>query len=783
MKIKRILLTTFTLVFTYFYSFAQVLSGYVKDKQTGEALVAATVAENSTGVGTITNNYGFFSLQLTTKKATLQVSSVGYKKQVVTVLSADNQNLLIELEPEDSFLNEVTVKATSNDQIPLNKLPIGVTAIPMKRLKAIPILFGEADILKALTLTPGVSNANEGTTGILVRGGTPDQNLILIDETPVYNISHLFGLVSVFNPDAIKNVTLYKSSFPARYGGRLSSVIDIVTKEGSSKKRNMEIGVGLINSRFLYESPLNRKAKNPINFFVSARTSNLSLLLLPSYFAYTSSSSGQYFNYNLYDLNLKLNKQFKDKSQAFFSTYTGNDVWYVKSKEGLNGLGKYSLKWGNITSSLRYINPLTQKLFFKGTAAYTQYHYGIGMKNFNRNKLTDYLDSRTVIQDLLLKASFEYYFNNKFEVVVGEDWTNHFYNPIKINTSYSFTNKENEQRITAQESGSYIETKTKLGSWLSLNLGARYALFSVTDTTFKSFEPRLSADLNLPSSFSLKMGYAAMRQYIHLISSNSAGLPNDLWIPATKNIPPQYSQQWSASLSKDFGNGYSASIEAYYKKYSNVIDYKNGKNFLTNTNEKYEDLIEKGGIGKTHGMELFVDKSQGRFTGWLAYTLAWNYRKFDAINRGEWYAANFDRRHNLAITGNYKISPSTDFSANWIFQSGAPTNVPIAAVKPITFDGGNYPTFVYGDRNSYRLPSYHRLDFSFNFKAETHRGNERMWTVGVYNAYNHKNPFYIDVKWGTNIKPDGTVTEWNNNVVKRSVIPFLPFVNYTLKIK
>lgn len=762
-------------------AFSQSLSGFIKDKKTGESISGVTIQNLSNQNISISNSYGYFSIYVDHFPVKLQATSISFKKTTVEISKNSTQQVLIEMESEENQLEELTVKSKKENQS-LEKLPLGLINIPIQRLKAIPTLFGEADILKALTLTPGVSNANEGTTGILVRGGSPDQNLILIDETPVYNISHLFGLVSVFNPDAIKNVSLYKAAFPARYGGRLSSVIDISSKEGNTKKRNTEIGVGLINSRFLWEGPLNTKKPNSTTFFVAARASNLSFILLPTYLNYLSKNDGQYFNYNLFDINAKINKQFKNNSQLFLSTYIGNDIWHVKSKEGSDSHSNSNLKWGNITSSLRYITPINQKLFFKSTAAYTQYHYGIDIKTFISDKKTDYLDSKTIIQDALLKTSFEYFLNNNHEFIFGTDLIQHFYNPVKLSTTYGFANADNSKTIRATETGTYFESKNQLSPWFSVHSGLRFATFSVQDSTYISLEPRVAVNVKLPRQASFKIGYSSMKQYIHLLTNNSAGLPNDLWVPATKNVPPQFSQQLAASLSKNLTDGLSLSLEAYIKHYTNLIDYKNGKNYLTNSSESYENTIEKNGVGKTYGVEVFLDKNQGRFTGWLAYTLAWNYRKFENINDGKWFAANFDRRHNLALTGNYKISEKTDFSANWILQSGAPTNVPIAAFKSPLFNS-DYPVFAYGDRNSYRMPAYHRLDFSFNFKAETYKGNQRVWTVGVYNAYNQKNPFYLDVRWGVQTNANKQVTGWNNNLVKRSVIPFLPFVNYTLKIK
>ena len=777
------------LVLVYSCSFAQSISGFVYDKQTGESIIGASVQIEGSSLGTLTNTYGFFSLSVNNVKTRLVVRFMGYKTQKVDIATT-NQSLRIELEEEIEVLDEVRIVGDKEFQS-LDRKPIGVTAISINRLKAVPVLFGEADILKALALTPGVSTANEGTSGILVRGGTPDQNLILLDETPVYNVSHLFGIISVFNPDAIKNVTLYKSSFPARFGGRLSSVIDIQVKEGNSKKRNLEIGVGLINSRLLFEGPLRRDKPNGTTFFLSARFSNLALALLPTYITYSSNNFGSFFNYSLYDVNFKVNKQFKNNAQLFWSTYTGNDLWHVREKQGEAGVfTKSSLQWGNLTSSLRYIQPISQRLFFKSIAAYSQYQYGVRTESIRFRNISDFLNSRTTIQDILLKPSFELYINNNHEMRFGSDITQHFYIPVNLKTTYNLVNEENGRQIRSFETGSFVETKNKLTDWFEISTGLRYATLHVEKSVFNSWEPRLTGNFLLTNDLSFKVGYAKMKQFIHLLNNSSGGLPNDLWIPASAAIPPQSSRQITASLSKNMGQGYSISIEGYHKNFRDVIDYKDGVNYLINSNESYVELIEKGGIGKAYGAELFLDKNVGKFTGWLSYSLAWNFRKFENINQNKWYDANFDRRHMISMVGNYKLNQTVDISANWIFQSGSPTTVPIAMIRNPVFENAYYrPIPIYENRNNFRMPAFHRLDFSVNFKKQTPKGHQRTWTLGVYNAYNQANPFYLDVKtnyiFGNRSIATGQqeILGYNHQLVKRSVIPFLPFINYSIKLK
>ncbi|SOE21969.1 TonB-dependent Receptor Plug Domain [Spirosomataceae bacterium TFI 002] len=757
------------------------VSGFIKDKSSGESIIGATVLDLNTGSSTISNNYGFYSLNTTLTVSKLKISSVGYKTLEVEVNQGGSQNF--ELEIIETNLNEVVV-ISNDEKRTLDKIPLGVTAIPIQRLKAIPVLFGEADILKALSLTPGVSIGNEGTAGILVRGGTPDQNLMLLDESPVYNVSHLFGLVSVFNPEAVKSVTLYKSSFPARYGGRLSSVIDIVTREGNSKKRNLEFGIGLINSRLIYEGPLLKNKTNSPTFFIGARVSNLSLILSPNFLRYKTSDHGNYFNYSMFDLNIKLNQKFKNNSQLFWSTYVGNDFYNAKDKNGPTVESGFNLNWGNVTSTLRYIAPLNQKLFMKSALGYTSYKYGIFTEALENKERVDFLKSVSKIEDYYAKVGFEFYASNNLEFQLGSDLISHSYKPINLTTTYGFDQSNNVPSINALESGTYFESKVKFLSFAELTAGLRYATFGVKGLTYPSWEPRLSTAINISKTGSLRFGYSKMKQFIHLLSSNSVGLPNDLWVPSSDFVKPQDSEQFSVGFSQKIAKGLSFSIEAYSKSFANLIDYKDGTNFLVDTEEFYEDKLELGGIGKAQGVEFFLDKNEGKFTGWLAYSLATNRRQFDNINDGEWFAANFDRQHNVSLVGNYKFNERIDLSGNWIFQSGSPVSVPIASMKNVV-QGSDYPTFIYGDRNNFRTPAYHRMDLCVNFKKETYRNNLRTWTIGVYNAYNRQNPFYLDVRWGVNnTSTDPRKVEgWNNNLVKRSVIPFLPFINYSLKFK
>ena len=797
MKIQQLILSialciTFILPLSVF---AQTLSGYVRDQETGESLPNVNIRSFSTVDNvvskehSVSNEYGYFSIQLNNCPCELDFSMVGYETKTIKLQTKNIKGFQnIELAKASNSLNEITIKSSDQER---SKFPIGLISIPVERLKKVPALFGETDVLKALALTPGVSTATEGTAGVLVRGGSPDQNLIMLDETPVYNVTHLFGLVSVFNPDAVQDIKLYKAGFPARYGGRLSSVIDINSKEGSSKKSNKEFSLGLINSRLLMEGPLRSKSGKDLGtYLAAARLTNLSLLLLPSYISYLE-TGGQYFNYNLYDLNLKWSKAFSDHSQLIFSVYNGNDIWYVKSNNG-PAFEKYKINWGNLTSSLRYIKPIGQKVFLKNTAAYSSYGYGLGSSLIEKEKPETFIKSKSTLTDLLLKSTLEFYPNTKNEIFIGGELTSHSYKPVNISTSYGLEFPGNGERVNAFESAVFGEFNTEITPWLTIQAGFRYASFNVQDTTYYSPEPRLSLALSPFRKTTLKLGYSKMGQFLHLLNSSSGGLPNDLWIPASKNLPFERSQQFSAGISQQLGKAWRLDFDVYQKDYTNLIDYKSGQNFIINSEANYEELIERNGIGESYGFEAMLDKTQGRFTGWLAYTYAFNNRRFQNINDGRWYPANFDRRHVLNITGAYQLSPKVNLSANWVYQSGRPVTVPIAThSNSIINDFPAYrPTYIYGDRNNFRTPDYHRLDINASFSKKTKRNNERTLSVGAYNAYNNNNSFFLKTDSQIILKnPDRNITKpseilgWNINVTKNNFIPFLPYISYSLKFK
>lgn len=777
-------LLIFLLISTITFSQNVTLNGHVTDAKTGEAIIGANVrSDEKSSSGAVSNAYGYFILTLPSGNSRLTISCVGYESMVLDLHTTIDTTLNIHLSTASHELDEVLVEAKST----LSQSSAGYLSIPVNRLKAVPILFGEADIVKALAMTPGVTTGNEGTTGLLVRGGTPDQNLILLDDAPVYNTAHLFGLVSIFNTDAVKNVEMYKGGFPARYGGRLSSIFDISMKEGNKVERKTERTIGLISSRMFWEGPLSLKDKHygKSSYLIAARTSYLTLFLL-----YKAGKSRNYFNYWLYDLNAKINYQVSPQSQVFLSLYHGNDFYSAGERSG-DDRGRMGLSWGNTTVTTRFNRIVRPKLFLKSILSFSRYHYGISTKSFEKDgrkwEEKSFIKSSSIVNDLTNKTSIEWFPGSGHTFRAGVQASLYRYRPMSVKTSIALPSDSVSRMnspIATNEVAAFIEYELSVGDWLKTNVGGRAVNMHVNSKNYGNLEPRAVINLVLPGDFALKGAYSRMNQYIHLLTGNSVGLPNDVWVPATGTIKPSFSEQYTVGVSKTVGNQVEISIDAYDKSLSNLIDYSTNSSFLMSFNKSWQSLIEQNGVGRIRGIEVFINKTRGDFTGWIGYTLSRNERRFDKINQGTWYPSNFDRRHVISLVGSYTAPiTNTTFSASWVYQSGAPVTVPIAVHKE--FDEGQEiylgrPTFIYGARNGVRLPAYHRLDFSISFDLKR-RG--RM-TLGVYNLYNRVNPYYLTVNLQPTTRPTApfyAYTDFVGSVNKVGVLPFLPYFSHTVK--
>ena len=733
------------------------ISGYVKDKSTGEDLIGATVAIKELGTGSTTNLYGFYSITLPKGTYTVSYSFIGYSNIEKTIELTQNIKQNIEIGQNQEVLKEVVITAEKEDQN-VKEVQMSVEKLSMEQIQKIPQLLGEADVIKSIQLRPGVSSVGEGASGFNVRGGNIDQNLILLDESPVYNSSHLFGFFSVFNPDAIKDAQLYKGGIPARYGGRLSSVMDVRQREGNSKGLHGQGGIGLLFSRFTLEGPIK---KDKVSFLVSGRRSyaDLFLKLNDEY-----KDNKAYF----YDLNAKVNWQINDKNRIFLSSYFGRDVF---------GFGdQFQMNWGNFTISTRWNHIVNEKLFSNVTAIYSNYNYNLGVPTGSQA-----FDWDSKIINYNLKGDFTYYMNPQNTIEFGVNALYYGFQPGTAQGKGNNTifNKIEVQKEKALEPAAYISNEQTIGRF-TVKYGLRYSHFlnlgsydlsnykygtptekgDIVDTTHYSdgevvadyggFEPRLGINYLLSDESSLKASYQRTRQYLHLVSNTTSATPIDVWKPAGKYVKPATSDQYAVGYFRNFKNNkYEISSEVFYKTMDNLLDYRNGAELLLNQNIETEFL---SGKGRAYGLELMIKKSKGRFTGWVAYTLSKSEAKVEGftvadyteaesgINNGEWYNTNWDKTHDISVVGSYTINDKWEASANFIYATGRPITYPDGA---FTFEGKSLP--VYRNRNEFRTPANHRLDISVTYKPEVKEGQkwEGSWVFGLYNVYGRKNPYSI----------------------------------------
>ena len=680
---------------------------------------------------------------------------------------------------------------------------MSVVELPVQQIKSIPTLFGEADVLKAIQLLPGVQNGSEGSAGMYVRGGGPDENLLLLDGVPVYNVNHALGFFSVFNPDALKNVTLYKGSFPAHFGGRLSSVVDIRMKEGDMQKYHGNVSVGLISSKLNFEGPI---VKDKLSFNLSFRRTYGDLLIKPAlWIASRQDPNMNKLNagYNFYDFNAKLNWKISDKDRLYLSFYTGDDginfgVRYkdyeVDDTQYNDNMG-IKWRWGNKVASLRWNHVMSQKLFMDASVNYTQYRHHLGMDMseetiyHHEGQTLNVKDEfnmayKSGINDITAKVDFDYTPLPNHEIRFGGNYTYHMFRPevqsakmiagnaVEIDTVIGASN------VYAHETALYVEDNMTFGDIFRVNAGLHYSTFTVEGKTYQSVQPRLSASVMLASNLSLKAGYAYMTQYVHLLSNSSLSLPTDLWVPVTKNIVPMNAHQVSLGAFYELPKLFDISLEGYYKTMDNLIEYKDGASFF-GSSDTWENKVCMG-RGWAYGIEFLVQRSFGKTTGWIGYTWAHSKRKFDRegmeINGGKVFPAKYDRRHDISITVQHKFSERFDLSGTWVFSSGNCGTLGTQVYEGLMDEWGYIPSINALERNNFRMGNYHRLDLSVNFHKQKKHGI-RTWNISVYNVYNHKNPFLVYTDYGWD---EATQTE-RKRLMQASLFPIIPSVSYSFK--
>jgi hypothetical protein len=746
--------------------------GKIQDKATGETLIGANIMNTASKDGASSNEYGFYSLSVPTGEVQLAISYVGYQKTIVSLVVQRDTNMDISLS-SNFELQAVEVVEKKNDRV-----EHGVVSLPIEKLRSIPMLGGEADVLKALAMTPGVATGTEGTNTLYIRGGTPDQNLVLLDGATVYNTSHLFGFVSAFNPYALKNLTLYKGGFPARYGGRLSSIIDVTMKEGNNQYKDGDFTLGLVNSGLNLEGPIR---VNKSSYMLSGRTAYAGLFSLPFRWLFNKGQIKNYFDFFIYDLNGKINFKLNDKSQLYLSAYTGNDTWTSGARD-LNSISNTNFHWGNQTATARFTHTLSPKLFLSAMLNYNRFNYKIINKGSDSTNLGNYrLDNLSSVRDFSNKLNLDWSINSRHQVRFGWEANAHQFRPnfISRNEREGDTiNINNNQIQNALSYALYAEDNIKINRFLSTNLGLRWAQYFYQSKPYNSFEPRISVQARVTEGVNMQASYTRMKQFLHLLSTSGSGLSNDIWVPATDIAPPQSAEQFALSFTKNWKKAKTElQLEAFYKRMDNQIDYRTGTNFFFTNNSSWEDVIEKSGLGRAYGFEVFLRKEAEKWNAWLSYTLSWSERKFDNINNGEWYPIRYDRRHNLALVGEYKLSEKWTMSANFIFSTGHAVTLPDVYYKGLLFDS---PTVHYLKRNNQRMPNYNRLDLSFKKNYITKNDREAAWIFSIYNVYGYPNAFsagyerYIKVKNGVISPPVGKLKI-------RTLMRFIPGISYNLK--
>jgi hypothetical protein len=749
------------------------ISGTVKDAATGEVLIGATFSiKQSLHSGTTSNSYGFYSLSAPAGKVTLVVTYIGYSPAAFAIDLQSDKTINVVLNSKAS-LDEVVVNGRARNNDNITSPQMGVEKLDMSQINNVPVLLGERDILKTISLLPGVKAASEGNTGFYVRGGASDQNLILLDEAVVYNASHLFGFFSTFNSDAIKDVSLFKGGMPAQYGGRLSSVLDIKMDEGNNQDYVVQGGIGLISSRLKVEGPI---VKNKGSFMISARRTYIDLFLKASSDS-TVKGSQLYF----YDLNAKANYHFDDKNTLYISGYFGKDVLALKNTFGTN--------WGNSTATIRFNHIFNSKLFSNTSLIYSNYNYGI-QSYLTSNNFT----AVSKINDFDFKEDLQYFVSNTHTLKFGVDALHHDIAPGSVTStdSASSVNLKTIQRRYGLETAAYLSDEWHVTPKLDLLYGFRLSdmllfgpgTFSTYDAagnttssvnyssgqvvkSYFNIEPRFSASYSLSDQTSIKASYNRNTQNIHILSNSSSSTPTDLYVMSSNNIKPEIADQVSTGYFRNFDdNIFEFSTEVYYKWLQNQIDYKDGANLILNQDVESQLVY---GTGRAYGIEFFLKKKYGRFNGWFGYTLSKIEDKFDAINNGSYFPATQDRTHDLSVVGIYQLSKRWSLSSTFVYGTGNAVTYPNGK-----YEVGGLTTYYYSQRNANREPSNNRLDVGATLEGKPHKKYHSSWTFGIYNVYNRRNPYAITFR-------DSKTNPGTTEAVETSLFGIIPSVTWNFK--
>lgn len=787
--IKHRLQIFFLLLIITFSGFSQKkskLSGFIRDAANSEPLIGAIIYSQNNDHYAVSDVYGHYTLHNKNHKTlTLNISFTGYKTQTITINVLSDTILNFNLVPGIE-IEEVLVKGN----VPIeNSVNMSMHTLPLKELKQLPAL-GEADIIKVMQLMPGIQGGAEGRSGLYVRGGSPDQNLIMLDGTSMYYVNHYGNFLSLFHPEIISNLQLYKGAFPARYGGRMSSVIDLRMRQGNNKQHKKSIGIGLLSADLLIEGPIK---KDTTSYIFSFRRFYLDALIRPITYL---SSGGFSAGYKFFDLYGKISHVFSPETRFFVSIYIGEDAISSKVNQWNDNTfnGSHKNLWGNIMAATRLNTKLSNNVLADFALAYTSYkvcsadEYRVDSINFKNH-------IKSQVHDLTIKSDFKYSPLKNIEILIGAGGILHRFNPaitsnyISMADSVIVDKLDNTNFQADFESYTYIENTLSILNFVNLNLGMRYSNYFTGNTWYNKFEPRLMGAIGNKKTGAIKISYAQVMQSLHLLSNQNIGTPSDVWLPVTASIPPAISTQWILAYAKTFFSKYEFSVEAYKKQMVGLITYKEGVSFFSNDDINWQNKIEKNGKGETKGIEFYVRKNEGNTTGWIAYTWAKSQRLFENINGGKPFPFTYDRQHDLNIIINHNFNSKYNLSATWNYGSGYPITLETGYYKtydvnwePQDFDLTQTNPFIidskvalYSPKNSVRFKNYHRLDIAFQINGKTKKGRNKIWTFNIYNLFNNKNPAYYYYDWLDPKDKSKGITLW-----QQSGIPIMPSVTYRI---
>jgi hypothetical protein len=809
----RVIITCLFFSIISFAVKAQMLriNGYVTDIKTREVLIGATISNNEASSGVTTNSYGFFSFEHPKGNLQLLCSYIGYETVVIDLSLSKDTTINIPLSPIIFEISDVEIKVNKSN-IRMDK-GLGIITVPISTIKNTPKLFGESDLMKSLQFIPGVQQTAEGKSNLTIRGGSPDQNLILLDGIPIYNADHAFGFLSVFNTEALKNVTLYKSGYPARFGGRLSSVIDINTKDGNKEAFAGSATLGLLAGSVIFEGPI---VKDRTSFFFSARRSLIDLYLMGlQELANADDFETNRTNFSFYDINAKIHHKISDKTSIYTMVYNGRDKLMnrtgnndlsvsqddipdrngnsvqnnIPNEEISNSVSEQDWKWGNTIYAIRLNSAVASNMFLNTTFAYNKYQYKTTVDKSYANdsvNVIDALNYSSGVNDYSISLNCEYTPSNKHFLRSGFQFIYHDFFPeiLLVHSSgneATTPNTQPSQEILSREYSFYIEDKWSISKKLEANIGTRFSLFNVDGVMYNAFDPRLSLRYMLTNKLSIVADYTHMEQYIHMLSNNSLLLQTDLWVSSTSSIKPMRARQLSFGVNQSIASQLTLSFASYYKNMNNVIEYKEGASF-SGTSSGWEDKVESG-IGRAYGAEFALEKNLGKTTGTLSYTLSKTERKFNKINSGDWFPSKYDRRHYINLLVMHKLNSKIDFTLNWVYSSGNMMTIPVMSVvtPDIPYYPGKFDELTQlENRNNYRMPAYHRLDVGVNYTRKKTKYKCGIWNFSIYNIYNQMNAFKLYEEVDVSRNDVGKLV-YTKKLKQVTLFPIIPSISYMYK--